>query len=137
VTCKRDSSQSRDKECHAPPVLPAQNQSDYESFDAVVLPPTSALPFRMARLLFLTIIFISFVATNAQLWLSSQQPVADQDGAVHTTQGWSWADCGQSFIYHLHNPQLKSSFLFKVHPLMSSRSSPLASPLTLQNPDRI
>jgi hypothetical protein len=54
--------------------------------------------FIMARLSALTVIFISlFIATLANSQLSSQQPVTNEDGAVHTTESWSWEDCGQSF----------------------------------------
>ena len=66
----------------------------------LILPPTCGLLriLLMARLSFLTVIFISlFVATLVNSQLSSQQPVTGQDGAVHTTDSWSWDDCGQSF----------------------------------------
>src|SRR5580698_6621095 len=64
----------------------------------------------MARFSFLTLIFFSlFVATNAITRLSSQQPVTNQD-SVHTTQSWSWDDCGRSSCTHIPNPQLKLSF---------------------------
>jgi hypothetical protein len=52
----------------------------------------------MARLAFLTLIFVSLlVTTNANLLVSSQQPVANQDGVAHIAESWSWADCGQLF----------------------------------------
>ncbi|KAI0304894.1 ML domain-containing protein [Russula brevipes] len=46
----------------------------------------------MARLSLLSLaLFSLFVATSAS---SSQHPLANQDSPVHTTEGWSWADCG-------------------------------------------
>ncbi|KAI9508787.1 ML domain-containing protein [Russula earlei] len=51
----------------------------------------------MARLLFLTHFLVSFLAsTNVIAQLSSQQPVVHQDGPLHTTDRWSWVDCGSS-----------------------------------------
>ncbi|KAH9985440.1 ML domain-containing protein, partial [Russula compacta] len=51
----------------------------------------------MTRLSFLTIVFLSLsVATNVNSQLSFQKPVANQDGLLHTTQGWSWVNCGLS-----------------------------------------
>jgi hypothetical protein len=59
----------------------------------------------MARLSFLTLIFVSlFVSTNANLLVSSQQPVANQDGGVHIAESWSWEDCGQLFCTPFTQP---------------------------------
>jgi len=81
-----------------------ESRRGLESSDAVaqqlILPPTCGLLriILMARLSFLAVIFISlFVATLVNSQLSSQQPVTNQDGAVHTADSWSWDNCGQSF----------------------------------------
>ncbi|KAN0125165.1 ML domain containing protein [Russula decolorans] len=46
----------------------------------------------MARLALFSIVFFALsLSANAA---SSQQPLAYPDGSVHTTEGWSWTDCG-------------------------------------------
>jgi hypothetical protein len=67
----------------------------------------------MARLAFLALIFVSlFVATNANLLVSSQQPVANQDSVVHIAESWTWEDCGQLFCtpFTQHTAQALLSF---------------------------
>ena len=51
---------------------------------------------RMARLALFSIVFL-FLSLSANA-ASSQQPLAYPDGSVHTTEGWSWTDCGQSSV---------------------------------------
>lgn len=69
----------------------------------------------MARLSLLTILLVSlFAVTNANSLLSSQQqPIANQDSPVHTTEGWSWEDCGQSLVelQHVYRPHVTLPFL--------------------------
>ncbi|KAH9968972.1 ML domain-containing protein [Russula dissimulans] len=51
----------------------------------------------MARLSLLKILLLSlFAATNANPLLSQQQPIANPDSPVHTTDGWDWKNCGFS-----------------------------------------
>ena len=59
--------------------------------------PYSLQPLlRMARISLFSIVLLSlfFVASATP----SEPQLAYSDGSVHTTQGWSWTDCGQSFV---------------------------------------
>jgi hypothetical protein len=60
--------------------------------------PPYSLPstlLRMARLALFSIVFFSLsLSVNA----ASQQPLAYPDGSVHTTEGWSWTNCGRSSV---------------------------------------
>ena len=86
--------------CHASRELVVLERRDATSTS--LLPPYSfpltLLRFllRMARLaLFSVVLFSLYLSAIAS---SSQQPLAYPDGSVHTTDGWSWIDCGQSCI---------------------------------------
>ncbi len=65
----------------------------------------------MARLALFSIVFFSLsLSANAA---SFQQPLAYPDGSVHTTEGWSWTDCGQSSVQPLHRPQFDALLPFQ------------------------
>ena len=65
----------------------------------------------MARLALFSIVFFSLsLLANAS---PSQQPIAYPDGSVHTTEGWSWTNCGQSSAYPLHHPKLDALLPFQ------------------------
>jgi hypothetical protein len=84
-----------------------------QSFDVALAPLLSLEPslllLLMARLSLLKILLLSlFAATNANPLLSQQQPIANPDSPVHTTDGWDWKNCGQSFVelHHVYHPHV-------------------------------
>jgi len=60
--------------------------------------------------LFSIVLFSLSLLANAA---SSQQPLAYPDGSVHTTEGWSWTDCGQSSVKPLDPPHLDALLPFQ------------------------
>ena len=94
----------------------------------------------MVRLLALGVVAL-FATSNAALLSTSEQLqlVTNQGSPVHATQGWSYEDCGQSYLarrlYHslfILLPPL----LLKVRQLILSKLTQLPCSPTLRNPDK-
>ena len=92
----------------------------------------------MVRLLALVVVALFATSNAALLPTSEQQLVTNQGSPVHATEGWSYEDCGQSYLArHLyHSLLILLPPLLKAFQVTLSKLTQSLCPPTLRNPDK-